>query len=341
MSDGRGPLESFWPRHGVMSSEAGRRVTSGVLVLTARAFTIAAALLGVIYLGAIALDLLDPAVVRHLAVGMVGGLASVGIAFALLPALGRLSRLGDDVRLLELCDPGAPLLRTLMDVAPGTFQHSITAGTLAEAAARAIGADPLLARVGGYYHDIGKSARPQFFAENQAGVRNPHDTARPEQSAIIITAHVREGVEMARRARLPEPVIAIIGQHHGTSLVTYFYRKAAEACDIAVDESGFRYEGEKPRTREAAIVMLADASEAVGRCVADSGAAAIEKAVRKVVRGKVVDDQLAGSGMTEADIEATVVVFARMLGGMRHARVEYPEDAGEGGDDAGAGDLEP
>lgn len=341
MSERRGPLESFWPRRGVMSSEAGRRVTSGVLVLTARAFTIAALVLAVTYIAADALDLLDRETIGHLAIGMVGALLAVGVSFALLPLLGRLSRLGDDVRLLELCDPGAPLLRALMDAAGGTFQHSITAGTMAEAAARAVGADPLLARVGGYYHDIGKTARPQFFVENQIGARNPHDRATPAQSAMIITAHVREGVEMARRARLPEPLIDIIGQHHGTSLVTYFYAKASEACDIVVDESGFRYDGRKPSTKEAAIVMLADAAEAVGRCVADSGTPAIDRAVRKVVASKVADGQLADSGLTDAEIDAVESVFARMLAGMRHARVEYPDDAGEAGDDAGAGELEP
>ena len=325
-----------------MATEAGRRVVSDVVLLTAACFGVAALVLAFAALTATSLGWLPRESFRQLEVGFGGGLLAVIAAFLMLPVLGRLSRLGDDVRLLELCDPGAPLLRELNDRAPGTYQHSITAGTLAEAAARVIGADALLTRVGSYYHDIGKSVRPYFFAENQIGARNPHDDASPAQSAFIITAHVREGVVLARRARLPEPVIEIIDQHHGSSLVTYFYRKASAACGIAVDEAGFRYDGAKPQSREAALVMLADAAEAAGRTATDSGAVAIERAVRKVTATKVDDGQLAESCMSESDIEAAVLVYAKMLASVRHARVEYPDDpAAEGSEDAGPGEIEP
>lgn len=325
MRDLRLTLDRIWPRRGIMATEAGRRVVSDVIVLTGASFLVAGVILGAVLVIAVASGRLGGDAARNLAVGMAGGVLAAMTAFALLPIMGRLSRLGDDVRLLELCDPGAPLLHELMETAAGTYQHSITAGALAEAAALEIGANALLARVGAYYHDIGKTVRPQFFVENQMGLRNPHDGARPSQSAFIITAHVREGVERARQERLPEPLIDIIDQHHGTSLVAYFYRKAA-AADASVDESGFRYEGRKPQTREAALVMLADVAEAAGRCVADAGPVQIEEAVQRVVDTKLADGQLVDSGMSPADVEATVLVYARLLASVRHARVDYPDE---------------
>jgi putative nucleotidyltransferase with HDIG domain len=307
-----------------MATNAGRRVVLGVFWLTSAAFALAVLLLGALTLFALRIGWLNSDTAVQVGFGMVGGLSAVLIAFVLLPILGRLSRLGDDVRLLELCDPGAPLLRALMQAAPGTYNHSIMVGSMAEAAAAAIGADALLARVGAYYHDIGKIARPQFFTENQMGLRNPHDAARPEQSAFIITAHVRDGVAMAQRARLPLPVIEIIEQHHGTSLVAYFYSRASSG-GVEVDEAPFRYEDALPASREAALVMLADVCEAAGRALADSGPAKIEETVRRLVEHKRADGQLARSGMSDADIEEAIVVYAKMLAGLRHARVEYPD----------------
>jgi putative nucleotidyltransferase with HDIG domain len=307
-----------------MATEAGRRVVLGVFWLTSVAFALGVLLLGTLTLLGLRAGWLSSGAAAHVGLGMVGGLFAVLIAFVLLPVMGRLSRLGDAVRLLELCDPGAPLLRTLMQTAPGTYNHSIMVGSMAEAAADAIGADALLARVGAYYHDIGKIARPQFFTENQMGLRNPHDAAPPEQSAFIITAHVRDGVAMAQHARLPLPVIDIIEQHHGTSLVAYFYGKASSG-GLDVDETPFRYEGALPASREAALVMLADVAEAAGRALADCGPAKIEETVRRVVECKRADGQLVDSGMSEADVEEAVVVYAKMLTVLRHARVEYPD----------------
>lgn len=334
------PLSRFlWPRRGIMASDSGRRVVFGSFALVA-ACVAAAALTVTLFVviaastGLIALDATGP-----LAFGVLTACTVVLLAFVLLPVLARFGKPGDDLRLLELCDPGSPLLRELMERADGTYNHSIMTGALAEGAARAIGANALLARVGAYYHDVGKLVRPQFFAENQAGRRNPHDGAAPAQSAFIITAHVREGVELGRRSGLPEPVVDIIAQHHGTSLVAYFYRKAT-ASGETVDEAPFRYDGVLPASREAAIVMLADAAEAVVRGLADAGPEQIEAAVSRVVSAKTADGQLASSGMTDEDVEAAIATYAKMLAGLRHARVEYPAET-EGGSDAGHSKLQP
>ena len=322
-----------------MSSDAGRRVVFGSFSLIALCFAVAAVLFALATGVAASTGWLTWAVVEPLALGVAGGGVAIAVALLMLPVLARFSRAGDDLRLLELCDPGSPLLRELMERADGTYNHSIMTGALAEAAARSIGADALLARVGAYYHDIGKLERPHFFVENQSGMRNPHDGAAPAQSAFIITAHVRDGVAMAERAGLPRGIIDIIAQHHGNSLVTYFYRKAS-ASGAEVDEAPFRYEGEPPRTREAALVMLADSAEASARGLTDAGPAQIEGVVRRVVANKSADGQLAASGMSEEDIEAAVVAYAKMLAGLRHARVEYPDDA-EGDRDAGHSQLQP
>jgi putative nucleotidyltransferase with HDIG domain len=322
-----------------MATDAGRRVADDVFRLTVIGLAGAVALMALIALVAYAFGWLQSDTLGHLAVGAIGGGLAVAGAFASLPMIGRLSGLGDDVRLLEVCDPGAPLLRELMEAAPGTYNHSIMAGAMAEAAAHEIGADALLARAGAYYHDIGKLDRPRFFAENQLASRNPHDGATPEQSALVIISHVSDGVDRARRERLPESVIDIIQQHHGTSLVTFFYRKAA-ACGLVVNEAPFRYSGVLPRTREAALVMLADSAEAAGRALADCGPVQMEDAVRRITEAKRRDGQLISSGLSDADIEVTVAVYAKMLSGQRHARMEYPDAAVEGATDAGESQLD-
>jgi putative nucleotidyltransferase with HDIG domain len=321
-----------------MATEEGRRIVGDVFWLTAIALGIAVVVLGAFAVVAYAVGWLAGETVGHLAIGALGGVFAIAVAFAALPFVGRLSGLGDDMRLLELCDPGAPLLRDLMQAASGTYNHSIMTGAMAEAAAHEIGADALLARAGAYYHDVGKIDRPKFFAENQMGTHNPHDSARPEQSAMVIISHVQDGVERATHARLPQPVIDIVAQHHGTSLVTFFYRKAA-SCGLIVDEAPYRYPGTVPQSREAAIVMLADATEAAGRALADCGPAQLEVAVRRIVEAKRADGQLSQSGMSDSDIETTIVVFSRMLSGQRHARTAYPENPSEGTEDVGESQL--
>lgn len=256
--------------------------------------------------------------------GAVGGMLSAVFGYGLLPFFEHLFGVTTDVRLLELSNPGNPLLKELMVKAPGTYSHSIMTANLAEAAAEAIGANPLLARVGAYYHDIGKTRRPGFFVENQAGALNPHDTTAPSLSAIIITAHVREGIEMARKHRLPDEIVDIIRQHHGTSLVSYFYNKAADSPGPVFEED-FRYDGERPQSREAALVMLADAAEASVRAIKKPTPPRIEATVRKVVDGKLADRQLDDADLTLSDIEKTIKVCSALLASMYHPRIEYPD----------------
>jgi len=256
--------------------------------------------------------------------GAIGGLAAVILGYGLLPFFENVFRVTTDVRLLELTTLTHPLLRRLMHEAPGTYSHSIITGSLAEAGAEATGARPLLARAGAYYHDVGKLRRPGFFSENQAGEGSPHDSRLPSLSALIITAHVREGVELAKEHALPQEVIDIIRQHHGTSLVSYFYTKATEG-NIPVYEADFRYGGDMPHSREAALVMLADCAEAAVKALRKPTAVRIENAVRKVIENKVADGQLTRSTLTLADIESVIQVYARILSAINHSRVEYHE----------------
>lgn len=274
------------------------------------------------------------------ALGGVGGVVAVVAALGLLAVFEALLGVSSDVRLLELANPSAPLLRRLMLEAPGTYTHAILTGNLAEAAAQAIGADPLLARVGAYYHDVGKLVRPAFFVENQTGCMSPHANTSPTLSALIITAHVREGVELAEQHRLPPEVIDIIRQHHGTSVVSYFYSKAAANGEPVV-EADFRYSGELPTSREAAIVMLADAAEAAVRAMTKPTPPRIEECVRRVVDAKLQDHQLDRAELTFADMERIVEVYTRMLSGLYHPRVEYPSFVHERGPHAGTRDEPP
>lgn len=258
------------------------------------------------------------------AYGLAGGVLAAIITYGLLPFFEVVFRITTDVRLLELANPAHPLMRRLMMEAPGTYNHSVLTANLAEAAAEDIGADPLLARVGAYYHDIGKIRRPLFFLENQVGGENPHDETSPSLSTLIITSHVKDGLELAKEYKLPEEVRDIIAQHHGTSVVTYFYGKA-RSDDESVNADDFRYEGERPRSREAALVMLADSAEAVARTVKKPTPERMEQVVRRVAKDKLEDGQLDESALTLADIDKIVKRYAQMLSGVYHRRVDYPE----------------
>lgn len=254
--------------------------------------------------------------------GTVGALVAGLVVFALFPLFQRLVGMREDVQLLHAASPMHPLLKRLMAEAPGTYMHSLAAANLAEAGAEAIGADPLLSRVGAYYHDIGKLLRPCFFFENQEG-RNPHDIARPTISATIITAHVREGLELAEQYGLPQPVCDIVREHHGTTLVRYFYHRATQE-DAGVYEADFRYQGGRPTSKEAALVMLADGSEAMVRALGDPTRASVERAVRTVIDERRADGQLDESGLTDEDLALLVTTFRRMLMSLYHLRCEYP-----------------
>ncbi|MDO8588781.1 MAG: HDIG domain-containing protein [Armatimonadota bacterium] len=239
--------------------------------------------------------------------------------------LERLFGITTHITLLELSDTNKPLLRRLVMEAPGTYTHSLATGHLAEAAAEAVHADSLFARVASYYHDIGKIRRPHFFVENQ-GVENAHDKLSPTLSSLVITSHIKDGLEIAKEYRLPPAFQEVILQHHGTSLVTYFYNQVAESeeCSAALERQ-FRYSGPKPRTKEAAIVMLADAVEAASRSLAKPTPARLESLVQKVIDDKLRDGQLEQSDLTFRDIATIEDSFARSLSATLHARIEYPD----------------
>jgi putative nucleotidyltransferase with HDIG domain len=232
------------------------------------------------------------------------------------------------LQLLELGRPTHPLLRELLLKAPGTYHHSLMVGNLAEQAAQAVGANSLLARVGAYYHDIGKMLRPYFFAENQTDGENPHDRLDPETSAQIITSHVKDGLQLARKYGLPEEIQDFIPQHHGTAMSSYFFRQACEQGDGAqpAPEERFRYAGPRPHTREAAILMLADEAEAASRANRPRSVEEIEELVDDLIRARVDEGQLDDSDLTLRDLQRIKETFVNILQGIYHPRIKYPED---------------
>ncbi|MGJ4851492.1 HD family phosphohydrolase [Bacillota bacterium Meth-B3] len=253
----------------------------------------------------------------------VSGVLSAALCLLLQLAFEYLFNLVTPSKLMELSSPNQPLLRRLLLEAPGTYHHSILVANLAEAAANAVGADGLLARVGAYYHDVGKLKRPLYFKENQL-LDNPHDRTDPRVSTAILTAHPRDGVEMGARARLPQAVLDIIAQHHGDTPVLFFYDKAVKQGG-EVDLDGFRYDCPRPTSREAGIVMLADTVEAAARAVPDPTPEKIGALIRRLARSKMEDGQLDECPLTFADISKVVSAFVTVLIGVYHERVEYPD----------------
>lgn len=230
--------------------------------------------------------------------------------------------------LLELSDFNQPLLRRLILEAPGTYHHSLVVSNIAEAAADAIGSNALLTRVGAYYHDIGKLEKPDYFTENQIATGNKHDDLEPSMSRLVILNHVKEGVELAKQYRLNPIIASFIPEHHGTSLMHYFYQKAlaADKNDKGeVSEENYRYPGPKPQRKETAIVLLADSSEAATRSLDEMTPNRIEEVVRKVINNKFIDGQLDESNLTLKEIETIAVTFTRSLSATYHGRVKYPE----------------
>jgi putative nucleotidyltransferase with HDIG domain len=233
-----------------------------------------------------------------------------------------------DLTLLEWSDLNRPLMQRLSLEAPGTYAHTIAIANLAESACRAIGANALLARVGAYYHDIGKIARPQYFVENQAKGRNPHDALGPSDSARIIRNHVREGLELASQHRLPKALRAFITEHHGTGTISYFLDKARQGEDVSLNESDYEYPGPRPRSAETAVVMLADGIEASTRVLHDPTPQRIRDVVEHIVRQRMEQGQLADAPLTLRQIEAIKDEFTRVLIGMFHNRIDYPAASG-------------
>lgn len=253
-----------------------------------------------------------------------GGIISAVLSIGVQPMLEAVFNLATSAKLIELSNPNQPLLRRLLLEASGTYHHSIIVANLAEAACSAVGANGLLARVGAYYHDIGKLKRPMYFKENQMG-DNPHDRTDPRVSTAILTAHTRDGAQLAQKARIPEPVVDIIRQHHGDTPVLYFYDKATKLYGDQVDISAFRYEGPRPQSREAAIVMLADTIEAATRALPNPDPEKIDALIRKLVRGKQNDGQLDGCTLTFSDLDKICGAFSTVLTGVFHERIEYPD----------------
>jgi putative nucleotidyltransferase with HDIG domain len=265
-------------------------------------------------------------------IGTVNGLLSLMLAMVLLPLLENTFNILTPMKLLELSDPGNPLLQKLLRGAPGTFSHSMQVGNLAENAAERIGANPLLARVGAYYHDIGKLEHPNYFIENQIWRTNPHATLSPALSARIVKRHVKDGVEIGREWNLPEEVLDMVGQHHGTTRIEYFYRKALEDAIVSgasVRESDFRYSGPRPRSKESGILMLADSIEATVKSLEKPTPKRIEDIVVDTIRRKLEDGQFDECELTMHEIHETGEAIREALIGFIGPRIEYPEASAE------------
>jgi putative nucleotidyltransferase with HDIG domain len=262
------------------------------------------------------------------AFGLAGGFFCALIVTGLIPVAESLFKYTTDIKLLELANMNTPVLRELMIQAPGTYHHSIIVGNLAEAAAETIGANPLLARVAAYYHDIGKIRKPLYFVENIGVQENRHDKLSPSMSALILMSHVKDGADMARENHLGQNLVDIIRQHHGTALIKFFFDKAKNNADPEVhqiDERDYRYPGPKPQTREAALIMLADAVEAASRTLTDPTPARIQGMVQKIINNIFIDGQLDECELTLKDLHNIAKSFNRILSGIFHHRIDYPE----------------
>lgn len=255
------------------------------------------------------------------------GIFSTGLTNFLIPFFESLFRYTTSLKLMELANFHHPLLHALMMKAPGTYHHSVIVGSLAEIAADQVGANGLLARVSAYYHDIGKMNKPLYFIENQSPGNNPHDHLQPSMSAKILFSHVKNGVKMGRDYRLGSRVIDIIEQHHGTTLTSYFFNKAKETEDPSngpVSEVNFRYPGPKPQTREAGIVMLADACEAATRSIAEPTPSKIQAMVHHIITKRFLEEQFSHCDLTFKDLQTIETHFTRTLVSLHHHRIEYP-----------------
>ncbi len=274
------------------------------------------------FMGKMALEALASGVMS----GGIGGMLSMGI----VPLSELVFGYTTNLSLLELGTLDHPLLKELAIRAPGTYYHSMLVSTLSEMAAESVGANPLLAKVGAYFHDIGKLKKPEYFVENQ-GLVNRHSKLSPHMSALILKSHVKDGVELAKRYRLGEKIADIIQQHHGTSLIAFFYKKALDMGED-VDEREFRYPGPKPKTKEAAIIMMADSVEAASRTLTEPTPARIKGLVLNIINNLFKDGQLEECDLTFKELATIGSVFTRVLTGIHHKRIEYPEPEGAKGE---------
>ncbi|MFO0904630.1 MAG: HDIG domain-containing protein [Pirellulales bacterium] len=283
-------------------------------------------------------DSIESAPRDHLVNGLLSGagwsalcamIASI-LMTGVLPFIERIFDVQTDMSLLELGDARHPLLQELVRRAPGTYNHSINVASIGEAAAESIGANSLLVRVGAYFHDIGKMLKPQYFVENQGQEANRHQSLVPAMSTLVIIAHVKDGADLARQHHLPQSLIDFIEQHHGTTLVEYFYRQAAKQVEddpdgVEVEESHFRYPGPRPQTRETAILMLADAVESASRTLVDPTPSRIENLVHEIAMKRLLDDQFSDCGLTLQELHAIEQSLIKSITAVYHGRVKYPD----------------
>ncbi|MCB1215701.1 MAG: HDIG domain-containing protein, partial [Deltaproteobacteria bacterium] len=265
----------------------------------------------------------------HCLFGFAGGLLVATTVLVLSPLIEMIFDYVTDIKLLELGNLNHPLLQEMIVKAPGTYHHSQLVAVLSEAAAAAIGANPLLARVGSYFHDVGKMRKPDYFIENQQSGYNRHDDLSPSMSALIIASHVKDGLEMAKEYKLPQRITDFIPQHQGTKVIGFFYNKAkkiAEEKGEKVDEKHYRYPGPRPQTREAGIILLADGVEAAVRSLKEKKPHSIRAKVQQIINSNFIEEQLDECDLSLRDLHEISETFTRVLVGIYHQRIEYPED---------------
>lgn len=306
------------------------RVRSRSKLLMVGACSGCVALLTTLGVGTLESQPLYPQLVVDGARAAVWGIVAGSLMTCVLPFIERWFGVQTEISLIELGDPAHPLLQELIRRAPGTYNHSITVASLAEAAAERIGARGLLVRVGAYYHDIGKMLKPGYFVENQGHGDNRHESLVPAMSTLVIIAHVKDGADLARQHRLPDPIIDFIQQHHGTTLVEYFYRRASEQQEAdpnksEVDESSFRYPGPKPQSKEAGILMLADAVESASRVLVEPTPSRIENLVDEIAMKRLMDGQFDDCGLTLKEVHIVKESLVKSLAAVYHGRVKYPD----------------
>lgn len=271
-------------------------------------------------------QLFSPEAYYGLIFAAISGVLVAAVISLLLPVIEYSFGVTTDISLIELLDLDQPLMRSLMINAPGTYHHSVIAGSLAEAAAEAVGANPLMARVSAYYHDIGKIKMPEYFVENQRSAANKHEKLTPSMSSMILISHVKEGIELARQYKLPQTVTDIIQQHHGTSLITYFFQKAMESNVEGIpSQDNYRYPGPKPQSRVAALVMMADSVEAASRSLTEPTPARISALVDRIINNIFLDGQIDECELTLKDLSEIKKRFTYILTSIFHRRIEYPE----------------
>ena len=264
-------------------------------------------------------------IMTNIGYGLINGFVTPMLTISILPFFESIFGFSTNITLLELADLNHPILKRLSMSAPGTYHHSIVVGNLAEAAAKAIGANPLLARVGAYYHDIGKMEIPEYFVENQLGIKSKHETLNPSMSALVLSSHVKKGRRLGEEAGLPDTVLNFVEEHHGTTQMTYFFNKAKE-MDLPIDsDAEFRYPGPKPQSKETAIVMLADSTEAASRTLENPSAARIRNLIQRLINDKFSSGELTECDLTLKDLNDIREAFVKILIGVFHQRIAYPK----------------